>query len=80
VDHDDPRQTLRAQKSIKWVAEQLGHSDPAITLRIYAHVLPDEGEDLGLLEFADVSPLEQSIRLRELDRDRACRILGRPAG
>ncbi len=31
--------------------EQLGHSDPAITLRIYAHVLPDEGEDLGFLDF-----------------------------
>ena len=42
---------LRAQKSIKWVAEQLGHSDPAITLRIYAHVLPDEGEDLAFLDF-----------------------------
>ncbi len=33
------------------IAEQLGHSDPAITLRIYAHVLPDEGEDLGFLDF-----------------------------
>ncbi len=42
---------LRAGKSIKWIAEQLGHSDPAITLRIYAHVLPDEGEDLGFLDF-----------------------------
>ena len=42
---------LRAQKSIRWIAEQLGHSDPAITLRIYAHVLPDEGEDLGFLNF-----------------------------
>ncbi len=42
---------LRAGKSIRWIAEQLGHSDPAITLRIYAHVLPDEGEDLGFLDF-----------------------------
>ncbi len=41
----------RAGKSIRWIAEQLGHSDPAITLRIYAHVLPDEGEDLGFLDF-----------------------------
>ncbi len=42
---------LRAGKSIRWIADQLGHSDPAITLRIYAHVLPDEGEDLGFLDF-----------------------------
>ncbi len=33
------------------LADQLGHSDPAITLFIYAHVLPDEGEDLGFLDF-----------------------------
>jgi hypothetical protein len=42
---------LRANKSIRWIAGQLGHSDPAITLRIYAHVLPDEGEALGFLDF-----------------------------
>lgn len=42
---------LRAGKSIKWIADQLGHSDPAFTLRIYAHSLPDEGEDLGFLDF-----------------------------
>jgi integrase len=42
---------LRAGKSIRWIAEQLGHSDPAITLRIYAHLLPDEDEDLAFLDF-----------------------------
>ncbi len=42
---------LGAGKSIRWIADQLGHSDPALTLRIYAHVLPDEGEDLGFLDF-----------------------------
>ena len=42
---------LRAGKSIRWIAEQLGHSDPAIPLRIYAHVLPDEGQDLAFLDF-----------------------------
>ena len=48
---------LRAGKSIRWIADQLGHSDPALTLRIYAHVLPDEGEDLGFLDFtASCSP------------------------
>ena len=26
--------------SIKAIAERLGHSDPALTLRVYAHLLP----------------------------------------
>lgn len=42
---------LQAGKSIKWIADQLGHSDPAFTLRIYAHSLPDESQDLGFLDF-----------------------------
>ncbi len=42
---------LRAGKSLRWIAEQLGHADPAITLRIYAHVLPDEAVDLSFLDF-----------------------------
>jgi integrase len=29
---------LRAGKSVRWVADQLGHSDPALTLRVYAPV------------------------------------------
>ncbi len=49
--HTWATRALRAGKSIRWIAEQLGHADPAITLRIYAHVLPDEGEDLGFLDF-----------------------------
>ncbi|TMR38836.1 hypothetical protein ETD85_03185 [Nonomuraea zeae] len=27
-------------KPLKMVAERLGHADPAITLRVYAHVMP----------------------------------------
>ena len=34
--------------SVPRSSEQLDHSDPAITLRIYA---PDEREDLGFLDF-----------------------------
>jgi integrase len=30
---------LGAGKSVRWVADQLGHSDPALTLRVYAHAL-----------------------------------------
>lgn len=31
---------LDAGESIKAVAEYLGHSDPALTLRVYAHLMP----------------------------------------
>jgi len=42
---------LEAGKSIRWVADQLGHSDPALTLRVYAHALPTEPGDLGFVDF-----------------------------
>jgi len=44
---------LSSGTSVKAVAARLGHSDPAITLRNYAHVLPHEemaaAERLGAL-------------------------------
>ncbi len=33
------------------MADQLGHSDPALTLRVYAHVLPEEELDLSFADF-----------------------------
>jgi hypothetical protein len=42
-------------KSVRWVAEQLGHANPELTLRTYAHVLPDREEDLSFADFVDVS-------------------------
>jgi len=39
---------LQAGKSVRWVADQLGHADPALTLRVYAHSLPTEGGDLSI--------------------------------
>jgi hypothetical protein len=33
-----------------WVSQVLGHHDPALTLRTYAHVLERENDDLGFLE------------------------------
>ncbi len=41
---------LEAGRSIRFVAEQLGHANPELTLRQYAHALPLESGDL---EFAD---------------------------
>ena len=40
---------LESGRSIKWVAEILGHSDPTITLRTYAHSIHRDGDDLGFL-------------------------------
>ncbi len=33
------------------MASQLGHSDPALTLRVYAHALREEETDLSFLDF-----------------------------
>jgi integrase len=46
---------LAAGKSVRWVASQLGHSNPELTLRVYAHALREEEADLGFLEFGDDS-------------------------
>jgi hypothetical protein len=42
---------LQAGKSIRWVAEQLGRTDPALTLRVYAHAMRDEERDPSFAEF-----------------------------
>src|SRR5262245_28874011 len=33
---------LQAGKSVRWVADVLGHSDPSLTLRVYAHAMRSE--------------------------------------
>lgn len=35
---------LDAGESIKAVSEYLGHSDPSMTLRVYAHLMPSSSE------------------------------------
>jgi integrase len=37
---------LAAGRSIRWVADQLGHANPELTLRTYSHSLPVEEADL----------------------------------
>jgi len=48
---DHPLST--AGRDINWVSNQLEHRDPSVTLRTYAHVLPDVEVDLA---FSDFSP------------------------
>ena len=42
---------LGAGKSVRWVADQLGHSSPTLTLKTYAHALREEEADLSFAEF-----------------------------
>ena len=42
---------LRAGKSVRWVADQLGHADPALTLRVYAHAMPEDEADVSFADF-----------------------------
>ncbi len=44
---------LHAGRNIRWVADQLGHADPALTLRVYAHAMRNEETDLSFAEFGD---------------------------
>ena len=39
-------------KSVKWVADQLGHSTPMLTLRTYAHAIREEEADLAFVDFS----------------------------
>jgi integrase len=54
---------LQAGAPITFVSQQLGHKDPSITLRVYAHWLPDTVTQRGCPnQFADprLSPLKAS--------------------
>ncbi|MCH7869940.1 MAG: tyrosine-type recombinase/integrase [Myxococcales bacterium] len=42
---------LASGKSVKWISNQLGHANPEVTLRIYAHQIPEEDNDLSFLDF-----------------------------
>ena len=73
---------LEAGKNIRWVADQLGHADPAMTLRVYAHAMKREEEDLSFVEFGLAKPRYTSLALPpENDESRnPPGIIGRPWG
>jgi integrase len=49
--HTWATRALQAGKSVRWVADQLGHADPALTLRVYAHAMREDETDLSFAEF-----------------------------
>jgi len=46
---------LQAGRPIRWVADQLGHADPSLTLRVYAHAMPSDAGDLSFLDLGGLS-------------------------
>ncbi len=42
---------LEAGRSIRWVADQLGHANPELTLRQYVHSIRGTEQDLSFAEF-----------------------------
>jgi len=64
---------LKASKSVRWVAEVLGHQDPAFTLRTYAHAMREEERDLSFADFGApgrpyTAPRVQRVLLRRAQR------------
>jgi hypothetical protein len=49
--HTYATRALKAGKSLRWFSQQLGHSSPELTLRTYAHVMPDEEADVSFANF-----------------------------
>jgi integrase len=43
---------LASGKSVRWVADQLGHASPTLTLKTYAHSIREEEADLSFADFA----------------------------
>jgi integrase len=63
---------LEHRESLAYVSEQLGHSSPAITLKVYTHLIPREGrravDGLDLLEHETASPTQAgSVNSRETE-------------
>ena len=52
--HTYASMALASGKSVKWTAEQRGHSSPMLTLKTYAHVMPQEDADLSFADFGAV--------------------------
>ena len=57
---------LQAGAPITYVSRQLGHRDSAITLRVYAHWLPEVGPERGVDRLDDDAPIRNLYATRAL--------------
>ena len=74
---------LESGRSIRWVADQLGHADPAMTLRVYVHAMPAEEADLSFADFGTtrngpIRPLDDGAEVGQ--GGNPAESLARPAG
>lgn len=53
---------LEAGRSVKWLADVLGHADATVTLRTYAHALPADADGLDFVPLASKTTGTQSAR------------------
>jgi hypothetical protein len=60
---------LASGKSVRWVADQLGHSSPMLTLKTYAHAIREEEADLSFADFASVDGSERLYTSPAADSD-----------
>lgn len=49
--HSWATHALAAGKSNRWVADRLGHGDPSLTMRVYAHAQPEEEDDVSFADY-----------------------------
>jgi hypothetical protein len=68
---------LKAKVPVHVVARRLGYQDPAITLRVYAHVIVDRALDVA---DAFESALDEGRRVRGLAGGLAKKITEAPSG
>ena len=58
--HTYASMALATGKSVRWVADQLGHSSPMLTLKTYAHAMREEEVDLSFACFGDGTKRHQT--------------------
>ncbi len=68
--HTWATRALQAGKNIRWVADQLGHADPSLTLRVYAHAMPSDETDLSFADFAPASSVSKRLRRKMTKRSK----------
>ncbi len=69
------------KEAARWVADQLGHADPALTLRVYSHVMKSEERDLSFAEFGPNGPPRPLAKSKRMNESRnLLKLLGGPSG
>jgi hypothetical protein len=54
---------------VRWVAAQLGHSNPELSLRVYAHAMREEETDLSFLGFGGTGRHLRGTSARSQERE-----------